>query len=157
MSEEIHFDSYAALHENLGRLLRASQHSVDIFDPTGRDLALGGSDFSDLTHDFLLAGGRMNIVVHDTEYIEASCPRLLSLLRYRSHQMAIQRTSEDLRHIQETLVIGDDQHLLRRFHSDYARGALELDSGESGRPWRARFQEIWNSSAPAVSFTTLGL
>lgn len=152
------FDSYGDLRIATVQVVKMARLRLDIFDATGRDLALGQIDLVDAVTAFLHEpDARLRIAVHETGYLERDCARLLQLLRFHGHQIAIHRTLPEARSAQDTLIIADATNLLRRYHIDYARGQLEIATSEQISPWIRRFEAIWEASEEAVAFTTLGL
>jgi len=102
-------------------------------------------------------GRRLDIIVHDTTYLEAWCPRLLSLLRAYSHAVTICRTGPEARQATDPLVVVDDRHYLHRFHYEQPRAALGIEQPEQARPLARRYDEIWATAEPGVNATVLGL
>lgn len=155
---EERFDSYAELRSGSLRLIRTAKTSLDIFDPTCKDLTLGSSETVDALTDLLrLEGTRIRLVTHDTGYLERDCPRFIRLLQFYGHKMSIHKTLESAKVAQDTLMIADRTFLLRRYHIHYPRGSVDLSGIAQCAPWQGRFDAIWEASEPAVSFTTLGL
>lgn len=156
MSQPI--DSYSALREAALQVVAAARLRLDVFDADGRDLGLGMSDLVEKIELFLAEpDARLRIVVHDTAHIERDCARLVQLLRFHSHQISIHRTLPEAATAHDTLIIADGKNLLRRYHTDYARGQVESEEEGQISPWLQRFDAVWEASEPAVSFTTLGL
>ncbi len=144
-----------ALDEVIGKTRR----TLRLFDPTLADFGMGTAAREEQLRSFLLKNraSRLHIAVHDTSLITRSSPRLMRLLRQFSHAIAIHQTHEEIRKLDDSLVIGDDAHCLRRPHSRQARGSVYLDDAVESRAWLNRFNAIWEQSSPAVSATTIGL
>lgn len=152
------FDSYSALREAALQVVASASQQLDVFDADGRDLGLGMSDIVERIELFLAnPDARLRIVVHETVYIERDCARLLQLQRFHGHQISIHRTLPEAATAHDTLIIADGKKLLRRYHTDYARGQIESEEDGQISPWLQRFDAVWEASEPAVSFTTLGL
>ena len=100
---------------------------------------------------------RFDIVVHDTGWIERSCPRLTRLLKHYGHLITIRRTGEDARHAMDPLLIVDDQHYLHRLNVAQPRAVLGIAQPDEARPLVERFEAIWSSAEPGLSATVLGL
>jgi hypothetical protein len=98
-----------------------------------------------------------DIVVHDTAWIERSCPRLTRLLQYYGHLITIRRTGEDARHAMDPLLIVDDQHYLHRLHVAQPRAVLGVAEPDEAKPLVERYEAIWSSAEPGLSATVLGL
>lgn len=102
-------------------------------------------------------GRRLDIIVHDTHYIESACPRLLGLLRTYSFAVTIYRTGTEAKLATDPLIIIDDQHYLHRFHFDQSRAAMGINQPDHTRPLAQRFEEIWATGEPGLNATVLGL
>jgi hypothetical protein len=102
-------------------------------------------------------GRRLDVIVHDTGYVERSCPRLLGLLRAYSHAVTICRTGTEARQASDPLVIVDDAHYLHRFHFEQPRATMAIDQPEQTRPLAMRYEEIWATGEPGIDATVLGL
>jgi hypothetical protein len=156
-------------HETLGSvvaqigaidtLIGLARHSIRVFD-----VDLSGTGWNDAARAerivaFLRAtrNARLDIVVHDTGWIERSCPRLTRLLKVHGHAITIRRTGEDAKHAMDPLIIVDDQHYLHRLHIAQLRAVLGIAEPDAARPLVERFEAIWSSSEPGLSATVLGL
>lgn len=102
-------------------------------------------------------GRRFDIIVHDTAYLETSCPRMLILLRTYSYAITIYRTGNEARNATDPLLIVDDRHYLHRFHFSQPRAAMGIEQPEQTRPLASRFDEIWATGEPGINATVLGL
>jgi hypothetical protein len=102
-------------------------------------------------------GRRLDIIVHDTHYLESACPRMLGLLRTYSHTVTIYRTGVEARLATNPLLIVDDRHYLHRFHFERPRAAMGINQPEQARPLASRFEEIWATGEPGLNATVLGL
>lgn len=135
------------------------KRELRIFDPDLAEYGFNAPAVDEALRKFLLGSrtNRLLIVVHDTTYITQSCPRLLLLLKDFSHMVSINQTDEAIRKLDDVLVVGDDEHYLRRPRFDQPKGVMMLCDAAETRGWLNRFEEIWAASAPAVSATTIGL
>lgn len=100
---------------------------------------------------------RVEIILHDTRWLEARCPRLLAVQRLHSSAMTIYRTGPEARHAMDPLVIADSRHMLHRFHVDQPRASLVIGRPALVRPLVMRFEEIWATGEPGLTATVLGL
>jgi hypothetical protein len=100
---------------------------------------------------------RLEIIVHDTRWIETSCPRLAGLLRRFGHAMTLYKTGPGAQAAMDPLVIVDARHYLHRYHLDQARATLAIDMPQAARPLVTRFEEIWATGEPGLTGTVLGL
>ncbi|MCC7040585.1 MAG: hypothetical protein IT516_09795 [Burkholderiales bacterium] len=100
---------------------------------------------------------RVEIIVHDTRWLEASCARLLAVHRLHGSAVTIYRTGSEARHAMDPLVIADARHALHRFHIDQPRATFIVDKPATVRPLQMRFDEIWATGEPGLGATVLGL
>jgi len=156
---ETRLDTIAAQAEAIDTLIDLATDRLLVFD---RDLSEGG--WSSARRAERLAAflrrsrhARLSIIVHDTRYVEASCPRLADLLKVYSHAMSFWRTGVEARGATDALVIVDGRHYLHRYHVDQPRATLAIDMPASAKPLVARFDEIWATGEPALGGSVLGL
>ena len=152
--------------ESLEDLIRAhddvialAQRHIKVFDI---DLSWGGWNAlprCDALSSYLrrAPGGRFDIIVHDTRWIEASGARVMVLLGRYGHAMKIYRTSAAARGAMDPLLIVDDLHFVHRFHVDRLAGKLSIGSPERAKALVERFDEIWETGEPGVTGSLLGL
>jgi hypothetical protein len=101
--------------------------------------------------------GKIDIIVHDTRWLETSAARLVRLLQLHSEAMQIYRTGSEAHAAMDPLVIVDGRHFLHRFHVDQPRAALAISQPILAKPLVARFDEIWATGEPGITGTVLGL
>lgn len=148
----------AAYEAALDTILEKSRRTVRIFENSlGRDY--NSPRRYELLRAFLLANprNRLQIVAHDTQTIDRSCPRLINLLRMHAHAISIHETHQAAKAVYDPFAVVDDLHYVHRFHFEEMRGLLALDDPIGTHTFIERFEEIWEASSPAVSATTLGL
>lgn len=140
-------------------VIQAAQRSLRIFDP---DLAKGG--YSSLRRfeslrDFLLRGrsNRLEIVLHETDYLTGHCPRLMQLLQTHGHNICIHKTQEHARLASDPFIVADAAHYVHRFHHEGIRSLLAMHDHAGARALEERFSQLYEASHPAVFATTLGL
>jgi hypothetical protein len=143
----------------IDELIAFARHHIQVFD---QDLSQTGWNSAARTERlaaFLreVRGRRLDIIVHDTRYLESACPRMLRLLGAYGHAMAILQTGPEGKVATDPLVIVDGQHYLHRFHFEQPRASLGILQPEQTQPLAARFGEIWATGASGVNATVLGL
>jgi hypothetical protein len=151
-SRREYLDAFDALLANARRELR-------IFDPDCAQLELDAPERSAMLRRFLLASrdNRLFVAVHDPEHLKRGCPRMLDIVRDFSFAIAIHQTEGEAARVQDCFVLADIEHFLRRPVAAQPRGVYIVNEYKDARLMRERFDEIWQSSMPAVSATTLGL
>jgi hypothetical protein len=148
----------AAYEAALNTILEKARRTVRIFENSlGRDYNSPGR--FELLRTFLLANprNRLQIVAHDIQGIDRTCPRLLNLLRAHSHAISINETHQTAKAVYDPFAVVDDLHYVHRFHFEEMRGLLAIDDPIGTHTFIERFEEIWEASSPAVSATTIGL
>lgn len=153
------FDTNEGFQACIERLLGQPGRELRVFDPDGAALRLNEPPRIEALARFLLASRtrRLYFVVHNTDHVTRQCPRLLTLLRRFSHAMQINRTHEEIREVQDSFLLLDSMHYVRRPVAALFKGAMGLGDENEGQALRGRFGEIWAASYPAVSSTTIGL
>jgi hypothetical protein len=152
-------DTVAAQIAAIDELIGLAHHSIRVFDIDLSAVGWNESGRAEMLVAFLRASrnARLDIVVHDTGWIERSCPRLTRLLKYYGHLITISRTGADARHAMDPLVLVDDEHYLHRLHGTQPRAVLGIAQPDDARPLVERFEAIWSSAEPGLSATVLGL
>ncbi len=153
------FDTEAAFQSAIDLLLEQAGDELRIFDPDLSALRLNSPARIERLERFLFASRarRLYIVVHDTEHLTRYCPRTMSLLARFAHAIQVYRTGEEIRMLQDSFLVIDSKHYLRRPVARFSRGALGLHDETEALAMRGRFMEIWAASLPGVTATTLGL
>jgi hypothetical protein len=152
-------DSLASLGDAIDQLVELAQQRLQVFDV---DLSQGGWQGvkrAQALTAFLRRGShaRLEIIVHETRFIETSCARLLLLLRQYAHAVTIYRTSGEARKAMDPLVIADGRHFVHRFHVEQPRASLAIEHPQLARPLVMRFEQIWATGEPGLSASVLGL
>lgn len=152
-------NSTADYTEALDVLIGLARHRLRIFDYNLEDGGYTTLRRYDLLRTFLLASrsNRLEIVLHDTDYLTRFCPRILGLLKQFSHAITIRETTPQAKAIYDPFAIADEACFLHRFHYDNPRALLALHDIEGSHVLIKRFEEIRAASAPAIPATTLGL
>ena len=153
------FDTAEGFQAAVDRLLAQPGRELRIFDPSGAALRLNDPARIERIERFLQASRtrRLYVVLHDTQHLQRQCPRMMSLLARYSHAIQVNRTNDEIRELQDSFMVLDTAHYLRRPVAAFFRGAIGLADENEALAMRGRFAEIWLSSYPAVSSTTVGL
>jgi len=143
----------------LEQLLTLAWRELRVFDADLSLLNLEAPQTHALLRGFLLRhrDNRLYVAVHDTGHIRSQCPRLLDLLRQASERMFIHQTEGDAARAQDSFVLADRLHFVRRPVQAQPRAVFRRNDGLESRAMHQRFCEIWESTVPAVSATTSGL
>ena len=151
------FSSRGEFAQQLLACMGRARHTLDMFDPDFALFNLGSADLDKMLREFLRAGGRLRLAMHRTTHLERDCPRFIRLLRDLGHQVECRVTSRSLRLLTDSFCVGDDVDVVRRFHSDHARGEAAFGVPGAADICRERFLGIWDESSPALHPTTTGL
>ena len=140
-------------------LIGLARQRIRVFDQDLSQTGWNGAARSERLSAFLRGGHgrRIDIIVHDTRYLESACPRMLTLLRTYSQAITIYQTGSEARMASDPLIVVDECHYLHRFHFEQPRAAMGVDHPELTRPLANRFDEIWATGEPGITATVLGL
>jgi hypothetical protein len=158
-TEYVQFDTEADFQQALDRLLAAQGRELRIFDPDLSALRLNTAQRVEQLRQFLAASRtrRLYVAMHDPDYLTKYCPRMMALLARFAHAIQVNCTHEEIRNLQDSFLVLDQSHYLRRPVAQQFRGALGLHDETEALAMRGRFTEIWSASFPGVASTTLGL
>jgi len=156
-SRSVRFDTWRELENQFSACIGAAQRTLDLFDPDFAPYPLGALDVDTLLRAFMARGGRLRLALHNPAHIERHYPRFTRLLRDYSHLCECRRTPTGLRHLTDSFCIGDGRDLVRRFHSDHARGAASFGEVAETELPQHRFDAIWLESRTTLQPTISGL
>jgi hypothetical protein len=153
------FDTEADFQAAVDRLLAQSGRELRIFDPDLQALRLNEPARIERIEQFLLVSRtrRLYIVLHEPDHLTRHCPRMMRLLARFAHVIQVNRTHEEIRELQDSFLVLDAEHYVRRPVARLFRGAIGIHDETEALSMRGRVGEIWSASFPAVSATTLGL
>jgi len=158
-TEYLQFDTEADYQAAVDRLLATPGRELRIFDPDLASLRLNAPQRVEQLTNFLAASRtrRLYVALHDPDYLTKYCPRMMALLARFAHAIQVNCTHEEIRNLQDSFLVIDQSHYLRRPVAQQFRGALGLHDETEALTMRTRFTEIWSASFPGVAGTTLGL
>lgn len=135
------------------------RRELRIFDPDLGQLDFNSPDRVESLRRFLTANrdNQLYIAVHDPDRLTRHFPRMMELLTQLGTNIAVHRTEGDAARAQDCFVLFDAEHVIRRTVAAHPRGVVLTDDQKEAHAMRERFDEIWQSSVPAVSATKLGL
>ena len=142
-----------------GRLLGLVRRELRIFDSDLSELDINSAERVEALARFLRGGPdrRIFVALHGVDHVSKRCPRLIALLGIHASSIFIYQTIGDAAKVQDCFVLADGDHLVRRPVTAQPRGVLVIGDPRECQPMRERFDEIWESSIPAVSANTTGL
>ena len=155
---EWRIESLAEQVQAIDTLLALAHQRIQLFDV---DLAQGGwngaARAEALSRFLRRRNAQLQVIVHDTRWIEANAPRFVDLLRQFGDCMTVYKTGPEARGAMDPLLIVDARHHLHRFHVDRPRAAAAIDMPQATKPLVQRFDEIWATGEPGLAGTVLGL
>jgi len=159
LPREARLDSLADLDRAHDEVIALAQRHIRIFDIDLSGGRWNAADRCDALSSFLrrIPGARLDIIVHDTRWIESYGARLTALLARHAHAMTIYRTGAGARSAMDPLLIVDELHFVHRHHVERSSGTLSIGNPERARPFIERFDEIWATGEPGVTGSVLGL
>jgi hypothetical protein len=152
-------DTVSAQVAALDELVGIAQHTIRVFDNDMSEMGWNSATRAERLSAFLRHSrtSKVEIIVHETRWLEASCPRLLAVLRSFGDRMTIYRTGPEARGASDPLVLVDGRHFLHRFHIEQPRATLAIESPQLAGPLVNRFEEIWATGEPGLTGTVLGI
>jgi hypothetical protein len=156
---EERLDSVAAQVQALDELIVLARHTIRVFDLDMSEMGWNSAARTERVAAFLRSArhAKLDVIVHDTRYLESACPRFTMLLRQFSAAMTVYRTGPEARSAMDPLTIVDARHFLHRHHVDQPRATLAIEQPALARPLVQRFEEIWGTGEPGLNATVLGL
>ena len=158
-SETQKINSHGEYHQAMATLFTLATRNISIFDYNLEDSLIDAPEQVATLRKFLLKNrsNTLSIVLQDPTFLVRYCPRLQTLLRQFSHAVFIHQSGPEAKNVYDPFIIVDTHMYLRRFHYDSPRGVWCTNGPGVNENLRKRFQEIWETSAPALTATTLGL
>lgn len=153
------FDGAADYVAALDMVCSSALRTLNVFEQNYENIGFNSETRYDILRRFLLSStlNRLNLLAHDPQHLIRYCPRMMILLRDFGSAMLIYQTPSSLLHVTEPFAVADNSHYVRRFHFDDTRGLLAKNDPEEARRLNSHFNEMWASSHPCASATTLGL
>ena len=152
-------DTVAAQTAAIDELIGRARASIRVFDVDLSETGWTSPARCDRLAAFLRRSrhARLDIIVHDTRYLERSCPRLRNLQRLHTGAIAIFRAGAQARIAMDPIVLVDDRHYLHRFNYERPRAALGIDEPRGTQALKLRFDDIWAMREEELPGTVLGL
>ena len=143
----------------LDRILALAKHQILIYDEDLAQLALESPDRLAVLQRILQSNRQdgVRIALRNADAYLHHHPKLQRLMATYSHVGAVQQTPPQISHLRDAILIVDECNALIRFERDLPRGKLLLEESEEIRPYRRKFEEIWQEHGEFLSPTKLGL
>jgi hypothetical protein len=153
----LRFDTQREFGVHVRACIAHARVSLQMVDPDFGVFPLGMADVDAALRQFLAGGGTIELAMHRCAHIERHAPRLLRLLRDFGHRIACRATPASLHTLSDSFCIGDQAHIVRRFHSDHLRGEAAFGNPPATEISLARFKALWLESRPCLHPGTTGL
>ena len=152
-------ETIAALVAAIDELVGLARRSIRVFDVDLSDTGWNSIARSERLAAFLRGSrhARLDLIVHDTRYLERSCPRLRNLQRLHTGAISIFRAGPQARAAMDPIVLVDDRHYLHRFNYERPRASLGIDDPRGAQALKLRFDDVWAMREEELPGTTLGL
>jgi hypothetical protein len=136
-----------------------ARQSLLIFDHDLKPRGFNSPQRCEALRAFLLAGraNKIHIALHETRGLEADCPRLVVLRQQFHSNITIHQTLGVARNANDPLIIADQNAYWHKLHYQHPRSVLVLDDALDTLALTERFNEIWESSEPAIVGGAAGL
>ena len=143
----------------IDELVGLAKQSIRVFDRDMSDMGWNGAPRATALSGFLRRSrtAKFEIIVHETRWLESSCPRLMALQKMFSDRITLYTTGPEARGASDPLVLVDGRHFLHRFHFDQPRALLAVEEPHLAGPLVNRFEEIWSTGEPGLTGTILGI
>ena len=159
-STEFRFDTYSSYRATILEALGLAQRRVAIFD---FDLVECGLESRETIaqlerlcvsspHEYAL-----RILLADASHLIRNCPRLTAFLLRFGHRAAIRLADPDARLHSRNFLIGDDAHVVTRFHRDHPRGRFNRADTSAAACFITQFETIWIKGEPLAIGVALGI
>jgi hypothetical protein len=148
-------ESLSAINDMIG----IATGSIKIFDFSLAEYGFNSRARVEQLNRFLMGSRkrRIDIVVHQTTYLERDAPRMINLLRTHSHCISISKTTHAARHAMDAFIIADEHSYWHRLHIDHARSVAAINDPQGTGGLLLRFSELVEASEPGISASTIGL
>ena len=158
-SRESVVDTVAAQTAAIDELIGLARYRLQIFDIDLSQCAWQAAARAQALTAFLRRApqARIELILHDLRWFEATCPRILALLKLHSHAITLYQTGAEARSAMDPLLIADGRHFVHRFHIDHPRASFAIEQPQLARPLVTRFEQIWATGQSGLSATVLGL
>ncbi len=152
------FESFKEYETLIDTLLEQTESVVRVFDHT-LPVAWNSAQRTTLLRQFLRRNplNRLYMVVHNTDNLARTLPRLVDMSIDFGHAFKIRATPKMAKHLYDPFVIFDGSHYLHRFHFAHMRASQGTHDVEGAQQLLDRYVELWEVSAPVSAGSPGGL
>ncbi len=151
------FDDWAGYRAALLNLLDQAPTRLDWLDDDLSETGIGTlAVVEHLASLFAVPrNGSLRLLVLDPAWLQARCPRTVSLFQTWGHRVEVRVCDEADHPVDERFLLGNTT-VVRRFHPDSPRGELTAE-GQKRALCQQRFDALWHGAAPISISRPLGL
>jgi len=150
------FDGREAFHAAVIEALDASRRAITMVDHDFSSWPLESAAGERALRDALRRGATLRLLVSERGWLERHGSRFLRLRREQAHRVECRQIPPNLR-VDESALVADGQHLVRRARWDRFAGHLAIATPSEVEPLVERYDSVWDESEPCLAATTLGL
>jgi hypothetical protein len=150
------FDTRAGFHAAVICALDSSRHAVTLIDRDFEHWPLESAAGEQALRGALARGAHLRVLVARPDWLERHASRFARLRRMHAGQVECREVPATLR-LEDSALVADGQHLVKRAHCDGFHGRLALASPSAVEALVDRYQAVWDESTPCLPATTLGL
>ena len=150
------FDTRSACHTAIIEALDLCRHTIILLDRSFEGWPLETAAGEQALRGALRRGAQVQVLVGQHEWLERNGTRFMRTRRAFPARIECRTYPSSLR-IDESVLLGDAQHLVRRVHWDAFRGRSVLASPAQVEPLVPRYAQVWDESTHCLPATTLGL
>jgi hypothetical protein len=150
------FEGRSGFQEAVLSVLALARREIWLLDPGFADWPIHDATGARALQSALARGARLKVLVGNPDFLQRQADRFLRLQRLHSARIQIRVFPESLL-LEESVLLADDQHLVRKPHHDSRMGRLVIAMPSATDGQRKRLGAIWDESGDAMPATTLGL
>ena len=150
------FEGRQEFHRATIEAMDSTRHDLVLLDHDFREWPLGTAEGERALRAVLARGARVRVMVVKPDWLARHGDRFMRVRRDHSARIDVREIPETLR-VEESILLGDHQHLVRRLHHESLRGRLILASPSQLESQLPRYDAIWEESTDCLPATTIGL
>ncbi|HPU50275.1 MAG TPA: hypothetical protein PK359_01855 [Burkholderiaceae bacterium] len=150
------FEGRQAFHQATIEALDCTRHTLVLLDHDFQEWPLNTAEGERALRGALARGARARVMVARPDWLARHGDRFMRVRREYSARIEVREIPETLR-IEESILLGDHQHLVRRIHHETLRGRLILASPAQLESNLPRYDALWDESTDCLPATTIGL
>jgi hypothetical protein len=155
-AEDYEFDGREAFHAAVRRALEGCRHEIVLLDRDLQDWPFESAEGEHALAEALRNGARLRLLLGSTAWLERHGSRFLRTRRRFDGRVECRLVPPTLR-LDDGLMLGDRQHMVRRLPGERIHGRCVLASPSRVEPFGPRLDAAWEECEPCLPSTVLGL